>query len=264
MKQKRLLTALMALSPCLALADSFSVTADNSSLKFTRDDPVFNLGVPSDPVQLARTIEWTVDGRRILVYPSGPSTFIDISHVHPDAHVTTSQIHAQGPLLGYATSATVGTVIGGVVYTVAGGAAGSGVSRLWEKVDIVNKTGAAVSLDLTGLGFKPTQASLEVPDLTEISVTGTTVVFYQGSTTATSITEPPFGPVTVLPVVSFSGFNTLLNQKFSLPAGATLTMITELNAVTNSLAIGTDLPQQPIDRPTVNPDAPSRPPVPGR
>jgi hypothetical protein len=33
----------------------------------------------------------------------------------------------------------------------------------------------------------------------------------------------------VRPVVSFSGFNPLLNQSFSIPAGAVLTMITELN-----------------------------------
>jgi len=34
--------------------------------------------------------------------------------------------------------------------------------------------------------------------------------------------------VTVLPVTSFTGFNPLLNQSFSLPAGALLTMVTEL------------------------------------
>ena len=79
---------------------------------------------------------------------------------------------------------------------------------------------------LTGLGFKPTQPSLEVPDLTGLDITGTTVAFFVSG----SIAEPPFAGagVTVLPVLSFSGFNPLFNQSFTLPAGATLTMITEL------------------------------------
>ena len=34
--------------------------------------------------------------------------------------------------------------------------------------------------------------------------------------------------MTVQPVVSLSGFNPLLNQSFNLPAGAVLTMFTEL------------------------------------
>jgi hypothetical protein len=34
--------------------------------------------------------------------------------------------------------------------------------------------------------------------------------------------------VTILPTVSFKGFNPILNQSLSLPAGARLTMITEL------------------------------------
>lgn len=223
------LATMLTLGPCLALADAVTASDDNSSIEFTTDDPEFNLGVPNDPVQLPRTIEWTVDGRRILVYPSGPSTLLDIGHLHPDAHVADNQIHAQGPMLGYGTGANTGTVTGGVVYAVEGGASGSRVSRIWEKVDIVNKTSEALPVSLTGMGFKPTQASLEVPDLTGLNLTGTTTVFYQGSTAAgTSITDPPFGPVTVLPVVSFSGFNPLFNQSLSLPAGATLTMITEL------------------------------------
>jgi hypothetical protein len=211
-----------------ALADSVSVSDNNSTLKFTRDDTGSNLGNPGDPLQLPRTLEWNVDGRRILVYPSGPSTLLDLGHLHPDAHVAASQMHAQGPMLGYATGATSGTVTGGIVYGVEGGASGSGISRLWEKVEILNKSGSALSLSLSGLGFKPTQTRLEVPDLTGLNLVGTTVIFYQGNTQATSLVTPPFGPLTVLPVVSFSGFNTLFNQAFSLPDGATLTMITEL------------------------------------
>lgn len=211
-----------------AHADSVTITDHNSSLKFTRDDPTSNLGQPSDPVQLPRTLEWTVDGRRILVYPSGPSTFLDIGHLHGDAHVTANQMHAQGPMLGFGTGAMTGNVTGGIVYTVEGGAEGSGISRMWEKVDIINKTSGNISMSLAGLGFKPTQAALEVPDLSGLTVTGRTVVFHQGSTQAVSITDPPFGPVMVLPVVSFTGFNPLFNQSFSLPPGATLSMITEL------------------------------------
>ena len=44
----------------LAQADSITITDSNSTLRFTRDDPTANLGTPSDPVQLARKLEWTV------------------------------------------------------------------------------------------------------------------------------------------------------------------------------------------------------------
>lgn len=145
-------------------------------------------------------------------------------------------------MIGYDTGATTGTVTGGIVYAVEGGKAGSGVSRLWEKVDIRNKTSSAVSLSLTGLGFKPRQASLEVPDLTGLNLTGRTITFVQGNTQASSITDPPFGPVTVFPVVSFNEFNPLFNQSISLPAGATLTMITELKVGTLPFDVKLDFP----------------------
>jgi hypothetical protein len=213
-----------------ARADSITITDNNSSLKFTRDDPTANLGTPSDPVQLPRKLEWTVDGRRILVYPSSPATFVDIGHLHSSAHVRANQIHAQGPLLGYATGPgqTEGTVTGGIVYSLDGGAAASGMSRFSEKVDIHNKTGANVAVLLAGMGFKPTQAALEIPDLSGLEVTGTTVVFVHGNAMSDSFTELPFAPLTVLPVVSFTGFNPLLNQNYNVPAGAYLTMVTEL------------------------------------
>lgn len=228
MKKLLKLALMLAFVAGTAQADSLSVTNNNSTLTFTRDDANFNLGNPGDPVQLPRTLEWTVNGRRILVYPSGPSTFLDIGHLHPNAHVGGNQIHAQGPMIGYDTGPVTGNVTGGIAYTVEGGATGSNASRLWEKVDIHNKTGSAISLSLTGLGFRPRQASLEVPDLAGLNLVGRTIVFFQGDLTASSLTDPPFGPVTVLPVISFTGFNPLFNQSFSLPAGATLTMITEL------------------------------------
>jgi hypothetical protein len=198
-------------------AASVTVSDQNSSLKFTVDDIA----------HLARTVEWTVDGRRILVYPSSPLMFVDVGgHMHTGSHVGANQVHAQGTLLGSQTSPNI--VTGGVVYTVSGGAAGSGVSRISEKVDLHNTSAGTVSVLLTGLGFKSPQAALEVPDLSGLTVTGTTVVFHQGNAVAASITEPPFAPVTVLPVVSFSGFNPLLNQPLVVPSGARLTLVSEL------------------------------------
>jgi hypothetical protein len=233
MKARLLLAGLLALFPCLGSAqDELTVTDNNSALKVTRDPPIFNLFSPSDPVRLPRKIEWTVDGRTILVYPSGPWGFIDIEHFHVDAHVGTQQLHAQGPMLGFATNAVDGTVTGGAVYTVDGGAAGSGTSRIVEKVDIHNKTANDLPVSLTGMGFKPTQPSLAVPDYSGLDVTGTTTVFFQGNAAKYSISDflpAGFPPSMVRPVVSFSGFNPLFNQSFSVPAGAVLTMITELN-----------------------------------
>jgi hypothetical protein len=175
-----------------------------------------------------------VDGGRkdILVYPSGPWGMVDVEHFHSGAHVGGQQIHAQGPMLGYATTKTDGSVTGGAIYTVEGGAPGTGTSRLVEKVDIHNKTSGDLTVWLTGMGFKPTQASLAVPDYSGLEVTGTTVVFFQGNATKYSISNdspPGFPPLTVRPIVAFSGFNPLFNQSFTVPAGAVLTMITELN-----------------------------------
>lgn len=227
--KKLLLVALLALLGAPAAhADSLEITDNNSKLRFTRDDPTANLGGASDPVQLPRKLEWTVDGRRILVYPSSPGNFVDVGHLHPGAHVRSNQIHAQGPLLGYVTAPTDGTVTGGIVYSVDGGAASTGISRISEKVIIHNKTAGDVPVLLAGMGFKPSQAALEVPDLAGLTVTGTTLTFVHGNAQTSSFTEPPFAPLTVLPVVSFTGFNPLLNQNYSVPAGGYLTMITEL------------------------------------
>ena len=221
-----LTTALMPLCATTARADAITVSDGSSQLTYTIDNAGSNLGQPSDPVQLPRKVEWTVDGRRILVYPSGPSTFLDIGHLHPGAHVNANQIHAQGPMLGHGTGPMAGNVLGGVVYTVKGGSAGR--STITEKLDIHNRTGSALSLSLAGFGFKPTQPALEVPDHTGLNLVGTTVVFFQGNAQTNSFTESPFGPVTILPVVSFKGFNPMRNQSLSLPAGARMTMITEL------------------------------------
>ena len=124
-------------------------------------------------------------------------------------------------------------VIGGIVYSLDGDFPG-GNSRISETIDIVNKTGAPVSLSLTGLGFKPTQPKLEVPDLTGLDITGTTVVFVVNHGSITEESPPTaewkfsFGQVTVFQFVRFSGFNPILGSPYTLPPGATLTMITEL------------------------------------
>ncbi len=227
MRTLLLTMALMPLCVTTVHADSITVSDGNAQLAYTIDNTGSNLGQPSDPVQLPRKVEWTVNGRRILVYPSGPSTFLDIGHLHPGAHVNANQIHAQGPMLGHGTGGPMaGNVLGGVVYTVKGGTAGR--STITEKLDIHNRTNSALPLSLAGFGFKPTQSALEVPDHTGLNLVGTTVVFFQGNAQTNSFTEAPFAPVTILPTVSFKGFNPILNQNLSLPAGARLTMITEL------------------------------------
>lgn len=215
--------------PAAAQVAPVTITDQNASLKYTIDPPGITLGQPNDPTQLPRTLEWTVDGRRILVYPSSATTMHDIGHLHLGAHVASNQMHAQGPLIGFGTSAIAGSVVAGIVYSVHGGTTGSGSSRITEKIDIHNKTATALTMQpLVGMGYRSPQAALEVPDLSGLRVTGTTLMVVQGNTQATSLTEPPFAPLSVLPVVSFTGFNPLPTQPFSLPAGATLTMVTEL------------------------------------
>lgn len=219
MKARLLLSTMLALGPSLSIAAEFTVSSSNSTLKVTSDT------VPG--FHLPRAMEWTVDGRRIVVYPSGPWSFIDVGHFHPDAHVSTQQTHAQGPMIGYS-----GTVTGGAVYTVDGGPNGSGVSRIVEKVDIHNRTGTNLTVQLAGMGYKPFREDLfPPPDYSGLSVTGTTMVFYQGNDATYSISAPAsqYPPVAVRPVVSFTGLNPLLGENFTIPSGAVMTMITELN-----------------------------------
>lgn len=250
MRELALLATILVLGPSLARADALTIMDRDASLKVTRNEPGTPLGVPNDPVQFTQTLEWTVEGRRILVYPSAPSSLLDISHFHPGLHVGTHQLHAQGPMQGYATGPGDGTVVGGIVYTVEGKQPGGCLSRIWEKVDIVNKTADTLTLPLAGMGWKPQggahQSGLEMPDLSGRDIKGTTTVYMQGSaTTGPSIISPPYAPVTLLPVVSFSGFNPL-SQSISLQAGATVTVITELLDCTG--AVPTD-PASPQDGP---------------
>ncbi|WP_192805158.1 carbohydrate-binding protein [Noviherbaspirillum aerium] len=244
-------------SPCIAQVNTATVTNENSSLAFTRGE-----SSASFPFSLPQRLEWVVDGRRILVYPSNPSVFINVNnHLHGSGHVEPYQLHAQGNVLGYEASSNPkdvsGRVTGAIVYTVNGGAAGSGISRISEKVDIFNRSGEAIPLTLGGLGWKPTgtgahDRNLEIPDISGLDVTGTTVAFVQGNgyrdpqgaahsgsivdrpeananyRNIADNTNPTFASVTVYPALSFSGFNTF-SRNITLPAGATLSMITEIN-----------------------------------
>jgi hypothetical protein len=222
MKARLFLCTILALAPGLGLAADVTITSNNSTLKVTTDT------VPG--FHLPRVMDWTVDGRKILVYPSGPWTLIDVQHFHADSHVDGAQTHAQGPMIG-----RDGTVTGGAVYTVDGGAAGTGVSRIVEKTDIHNKTTDSLVVQLAGMGYKPPREDLfPPPDYTGLDVNGTTTVFYQGNAANYAITDPvqsnpPYPPSTVRRIVSFSGLNPLLGENFTIPPGATLTMITELN-----------------------------------
>lgn len=209
--------AALVLAPRLARGET--IGDENSTLELTL----------TTPVELPRTLEWTVDGRRILVYPSGPGHLLDVyvHRPHGDGHVDMNQMHTQGTLLGYEG------VFGGIVYTVDGGEPGSGASRISEKVDLFNATNAPVSLSLYGMGFRPTREGFAVPDLRGLRIIGTTAVFTQGEDDRPSIifpiaTPPYYAPLTVLPIISFSGFNPLFNHDITLEPGATLTMITEL------------------------------------
>jgi len=216
MKAKLLLCAILVAAPTLSPAADVTITSTNSTLKVTSGiTPGF---------QLPQVMDWTVDGRKILVYPSSPWNFIDVQHFHADAHVDTTQLHAQGPMIGFA-----GTVTGGAVYTVDGGAAGTGISRIVEKADIHNKTADEMVVQLAGMGYKPPREDLfPPPDYTGLDVSGTTTVFVQGNALNYAITDPPYPPSKVRPVDSFTGLNPLLNENFTIPPGATLTMITEL------------------------------------
>ena len=229
------LTAAAALAPTAAHAVSINVVDRNASLKYNADDPIYNLGQSSDPVQFSRALEWKVEGKRIVVYPSLPLAWLDVGHYHSGAHVAANQVHAQGPSFGYATNSALGSRQGGSLYSLEGSKTGCGYSRITEKVDFVNNEDDEISIRVVGLGYKPNPASPgspEVPNLSGVTVTGTAMLYTQGKTGSPSIHDPAagYGPVKVFKAVSFTGFNPLVYNSFKLAAGARLTMITELNA----------------------------------
>lgn len=263
------LAAALLLSAGFAQAQvrNVDVSDNNATLRYKLREPFTLPADPSSPivfpVQFPDTIEWTVDGRRILVYPSIPGNSMDVDHIHPGSHVAANQIHAQGPLFGYAAS----QVTVGIVYTVTGGASGSGESRISEKIDIRNKSSEPVPLRaLTGLGWLPDRsaphnADIEVPDLSGLNLTGTTMAFIQGDNGRPLITDPAFGPVTVLPSAAFSGFNPFLVRDVSLQPGATLTIISELSVARPGSATPSGTVQRAVDPDRVRIPEPAEPEV---
>lgn len=214
-----------------AQAQRVDIADKNSSLRYNIREPFPLANTPSSPIAFPGVLEWTVDGRRIPVYPSIPGNSVDVEHSHPGAHVGPNQIHVQGPLFGYAsTEVTVG-----IVYSVTGSDAGTSSSRITEKVDIRNKSGKPVTLGaINGLGWLPDpkaphNSNAEIPDLSGLTVTGATIAFIQGSGAASLLTDPAFAPLTVFPAAAISGFNSFLVRDVTLAPGATLTIVTELN-----------------------------------
>lgn len=205
----------------------------NSTLRYNIRSPFDLPGVASSPIAFPGVLEWTVDGRRVVVYPSIPGNSVDVGHSHPGLHVGPNQIHVQGPLFGYAD------VNVGIVYSVSGGEPGTGSSRITEKVDIRNKSSQPVNLgSINGLGWLPNptdphNAGLEVPDISGLTLTGATIAFTQGkgldTAAASLLTDPPFAPLTIYPAAAISGFNSFRVPAVVLESGATLTILTELN-----------------------------------
>jgi hypothetical protein len=238
MKAKLLLSTILCVVPCLGWAeDRVTVTSNNSSLTFVRNDGDPKLGIPALPGFL----EWTVDGRTTLVYPSQPWAWTDVDHFHSGLHVGKQQIHAQGQIEP--------DVTGGVVYTLEGGIPGSGISILTEKADIRNKKMASdfdpgtAPVPVYGFGYAPNppcdvHGCYPIPDLTGLHLEGNSIVFYQGKTGNYFITdnEGGFPPSFVRYFNSFTGFNpvaevcTIAFQDcaLTLQPGSMLTMITVL------------------------------------
>ncbi len=92
---------------------------------------------------------------------------------------------------------------------------------------------------MSGLGYKPSQSNLEVADYSGLEIVGTTVAVISNRS-ITEILPPPqnmFGEGTIFPVVSFVGFNSLINQSVTIPPGSTLSMISEIKVSRTSSEI---------------------------
>ncbi|TCG04496.1 hypothetical protein BZM27_40480 [Paraburkholderia steynii] len=217
-----LFLALLATTSCFAQTRSLPFNCGqfcNSSLTITMDDPAY---YPLLNFSLLRKFDWTVNGTTIVVYPGSSGEYDFKDHWHVGAHVRQSQAHLRGPRLG-----SNGTIIGGAVYTVKGDFPGAIYSRVSERLDIENKTGSDLTLALTGFGFKPSDPSLPLPNLAGLELKGSTVIFYE-SASITESTPVPYGSAYILSMYTFTGFNPLTHGTFTIPAGTTLTMITEL------------------------------------
>jgi len=205
---------LWLLSGGIANADqTTTITQGNSSFVLTQTDTIVG--------SLPATGEWFVDGRRILVYVSAPANRIDAAHHHPDGHVRNNQLHVAGKVIGT-------EIVGGIVYTLNGGASGTGVSRLTEFVELTLTPGITTprTVSVAGFGFKPAShgdTTFEIPDLSGLHVTGTTLAY----TSRGSAVVPPFTSDLTTRFLSFVGFNTF-SRNMVLNPGSTLRIITEL------------------------------------
>lgn len=232
---RRMASCAIALAPALTHALPITVTDNNAHLTYRIDEPGGSYGYTSDPVQFPRAMHWLVDGHDMLVYPT--SAWIDVGHLHLGSHVRTTQIHAQGPMLGYGTSPMQGRMVGGAVYTVEGARDSCERSRISEKIDIANKTsGETYTVIHRAMGYRPTASTHgsgePVPDISAWNVSGVTTTALQGNYGRPSLHDPDantpiftFGPSTVSSA-KFNGFNPATTVQ--IPPGATLTMITEL------------------------------------
>lgn len=76
MQTRTVVCAVLVLAPVLSAASDVTITSNNSTLKVTAGDTA-NFHLP-------QAMEWTVDGRKIVVYPASPWNFTDVTHFHPD------------------------------------------------------------------------------------------------------------------------------------------------------------------------------------
>ncbi|RJF95899.1 hypothetical protein D3871_21310 [Noviherbaspirillum saxi] len=226
MRTRQPLFLLMALllSPYWALAQSASAVSGNASLTYHKT-------ANNRPLVL----QWTVERRGdILIFPAGGNfTFnLHTDHLHPGAHVGPNQIHVQGNLdVPGISGVPAGQVLAGIIYTVEGDTPDSGLARISEKIQIINKSSRDIPLDVIGMGSKPDDSEYVGPPVTDLeypkfqTMMGASALFSEKG----SIAEPPFGPLTINRFITFRGFNPQSSlQRVTVRAGETMTVLTEL------------------------------------
>ncbi|KRB87435.1 hypothetical protein [Noviherbaspirillum sp. Root189] len=217
----------LLLSPCWALAQSASAVSGNATLTYHKTSN-------NRPLVL----QWNVQGRGdIWIFPAGGIfTFnFHADHLHPGAHVGPNQIHVQGVLDTPGISGVpAGQVLAGIIYTVDGDTPESGLSRISEKIQVINKSSVDIPLDVIGMGSKPDDSEYAGPPVTDLeypafqTMMGTSALFSEKGSTA----EAPFGPLTISRVITVRGFNPQSSrQRVTVRAGETMTILTELSLV---------------------------------